>query len=203
MAFPDSSKPIATCVAADCADCPVRGRIHCHFRFGDLAHFLAIGLPGLLVGGAGVLGAGVGHLVFWVALMVGFFGFIEIRVMCAHCPHYAEKGRTLGCWANHGAPKIWNYRPGPMSAVEKRVFFVGLAAVWGYPLPLLVTGGKWFLLVLYTLTNAGFFLALRLFLCARCMNFACPLNTVDGPTRELFLQRHPQVARHWTPLDTD
>ena len=59
------------------------------------------------------------------------------------------------------------------------------------------------MLVPYTLTHARFFLPLRLFLCARCMNFACPLNTVDGPTRELFLQRHPSVARHWTPPDTD
>ncbi len=203
MAFPDPLKPIATCKAEDCAGCPVEGRIHCHFGPGDLVYFLAISLPGLLVGGAGVLAAGVWHLVLWIAVIVGFFGFVEIRVMCAHCPHYAERGRTLGCWANYGAPKLWPYRPGPMSAVEKVIFFAGLAAIWGYPLPPLVTFGKWFLLVLYALTNAGFFLTLRRFLCARCMNFACPLNAVDGPTRELFFQRNPSVARHWGPSNRD
>ncbi len=199
MAFPDPSKPIATCVAADCTDCPVRARINCHFQPGDLARFLAISLPGLLVGGAAVLGAGAWHLVLWIALMAGFFGLVEIRVMCAHCPHYAEKGGTLGCWANHGAPKIWNYRPGPMSAAEKGIFFSGLVVIWGYPLPLLITSAEWFMLVLYLVINAGFFVGLRLFFCARCMNFACPLNAVDGHTRDLFFQRHPSVARHWAP----
>jgi hypothetical protein len=28
-----------------------------------------------------------------------------------------EKGNTLGCSANHGSPKLWKYRPGPMSTV--------------------------------------------------------------------------------------
>lgn len=120
MAFPDPSQPIATCVANDCAGCPVQGKIHCHFRFQDLLYFLVISLPGLVIGGAGVLAAGAWHLVLWIAIMTGFFGFVEIRVMCAHCPHYAEEGKTLGCWANYGAPKLWQYRPGPMSAIENR-----------------------------------------------------------------------------------
>ena len=197
MAFPDPSEPIATCVADDCTDCPVQDRIHCHFRPGDLIHFLMISLPGLLIGGAGVLASGAGQLVFWIALVVGFFGFVEIRVMCAHCPHYAETGRTLGCWANHGAPKLWKYRPGPMSRLEKLIFFSGLVLIWGYPLPSLITGQRWFLLVLYVLTNAGFFMTLKLFLCSRCMNFACPLNAVDGHTRDLFFLRNPSVTKHW------
>ncbi len=199
MAFPDPSKPIATCVAEDCAGCPVNGRIHCHFRPGDLAHFLIISLPGLLIGGAGVLAFGVWHLVLWVAVMVGFFGFVEIRVMCSHCPHYAETGKTLGCWANHGAPKLWKYRPGPMSPTEKLIFFAGFAIIWGYPLHPMVMGAKWFLLVLYLLTYAGFFMTLRMFLCSRCMNFACPLNSVDRNVRDQFFQCNPSVAKHWGP----
>ncbi len=197
MAFPDPSKPIATCVASDCVDCPVQGRIHCHFRPRDLVHFLVLSLPGLIIGGAGVLGAGAWHLVLWGAIIIGFFGFAEIRVMCSHCPHYAETGRTLGCWANHGAPKLWKYRPGPMSEVEKLVFGAGLVLIWGYPLPPLVIDGKWFLLVLYVLTNTGFFVTLKLFLCSRCMNFACPLNAVGQEARDEFFQRNPSVARHW------
>jgi hypothetical protein len=196
MAFPDPSKPIATCVAPDCAECPVQGKIHCHFRAQDLAHFLIISMPGLVVGGAGVLAFGARHLVFWIAIMVGFFGFVEIRVMCAHCPHYAESGRALGCWANHGALKLWQYRPGPMTVIEKSIFFAGLVVIWGYPLPPLIMEGKWFLLMLYLLTNAGFFMTLKMFLCARCMNFACPLNAVENNARDQFLQRNPSVAKH-------
>ena len=115
MAFQDPSLPIATCRAADCADCPVADSIHCHFRPVDLAHFLLVCLPTFLVGGAGVLSVGLIPLLIWVAVFVAFFGFIEIRVLCSHCPHYTEKGSTLGCWANHGSPKLWKYRPGPMS----------------------------------------------------------------------------------------
>ena len=199
MAFPDPSQPIATCVANDCAGCPVQGKIHCHFRFRDLLYFLVISLPGLVIGGAGVLAAGAWHLVLWIAMMAGFFGFVEIRVMCAHCPHYVEEGKTLGCWANYGAPKLWQYRPGPMSAIEKWIFFTGFTVIWGYPLPSLILGAKWFLLVLYLLTNAGFFMTLKMFLCTRCMNFACPLNSVGKDVRDQFFQRNPSVAKHWAP----
>jgi hypothetical protein len=199
MGFSDPSKPIATCVAADCAACPVQDKIHCHFCARDLIHFLLISLPGLVIGGAGVLGAGIWHLVLWIAIMLGFFGFVEIRVMCAHCPHYAEEGQTLGCWANYGAPKLWKYRPGPMSLIEKLVFWAGLTVIWGYPLHALIMGEMWFLLVLYILTNAGFFMTLKMFLCARCMNFACPLNSVDQDVRNQFFKCNPSVAQHWGP----
>ena len=197
MAFRDSSKPIATCVATDCTDCPAETEVHCHFRPVELVHFLLISLPGFLIGGAGVLTAGAWSLAAWIAIIVGFFGFLEIRVMCSHCPHYAEEGPTLGCWANHGSPKLWKYRPGPMSALETSLFFGGLAAVWLCPFPFFVIGERWFLLALYVLTSAGFFVTLKLFLCFRCMNFACPLNSVADAAREAFFQRNPSVAEHW------
>jgi hypothetical protein len=103
MTFPDASRPIATCSETDCEGCQVASHIHCHFRRPDLLHFLLASIPGLLVAGAGLLFLGVWPLVAWVVIVIGFFGFLEIRVKCSHCPHYAEEGRTLGCWANHGA----------------------------------------------------------------------------------------------------
>ena len=203
MAFLDPSKPITTCTASDCKDCPVSSKIHCHFRPNDLIHFLLICFPGFIVGGAGILNSGALPLVVWIAIIIGFFGFLEIRVMCSHCPHYAEDGSTLRCWANHGSPKLWKYRPGPMSLNEKLLFFAGFAAVWGYPLPFLWIGGQWFLLALYVLTNAGFFTTLKLFLCSQCMNFACPLNSVSAAARDLFFQRNPSVAEHWDKTSHD
>ena len=197
MAFLDPSNPIATCVASECNNCPVSKELHCHFRPKELAHFILIWLPGFIVGGAGVLASGVWYLAFWIAAIIGFFGFLEIRVMCSHCPHYAENTTTLGCWANHGSPKLWKYRPGPMSVIEKMLFFGGLTVVWGYPLPFFGIGGLWLLLVLYFLTNAAFFATLKLFLCSKCMNFACPLNSVGEATRDHFFQRNPSVAKHW------
>ncbi len=197
MAFLDPSKPIATCIASDCKNCPVSREVHCHFRLKELAHFLLICLPGFIVGGAGVFAFGAWPLVAWIAIIIGFFGFLEIRVMCSHCPHYAEVGTALGCWANHGSPKLWKYRPGPMSSTETLTFFGGLAVVWGYPLPFLGIGERWFLLLLYFLTNVAFFATLKLFLCSQCMNFACPLNSVGEAARELFFRRNPSVAEHW------
>lgn len=39
MAFLDPNKPLATCVAEACDNCPVHGTLHSHFRAGDLVHF--------------------------------------------------------------------------------------------------------------------------------------------------------------------
>jgi hypothetical protein len=150
----------------------VADSIHCHFRPADLAHFSLISIPPFLVGGAAVLAAGPAPLFIWVAVIVGFFGFAEIRVMCSHCPHYAEDGAILGCWANHSSPKPWKYRPGPMCTAENVVFLGGLAVVWGYPLAFFVVGGLWFLFGLYALLTTGFFVTLKMFLCSKCMNFA-------------------------------
>lgn len=196
-AFPNPDRPIVTCTAKRCDGCAVRDRIHCHFCARDLLHFLLICFPVLLVGGAGVLVVGAWALVPWAVIFVGFFGLIEIRVMCSHCPHYAEPGGTLQCWANYGAPRLWAYRPGPMSRAETTVFWIGIAAAFGYPLPFLVIGARWFLLALYGLLTVGGAMTMQVSMCARCMNFACPLNRVDQEAREAFFACNRGVAEAW------
>ncbi len=197
MKFLDSSVPIATCDATGCEGCKVSNSVQCHFGPGDLYHFYLIFFPILLVGGAGALAIGVVPLLIWIGIIISFFGFIEIRVMCSHCPHYAEEGSTLQCWANYGAPKLWKYRPGPMSTGENVVFFAGLAAVFGYPLGFFITAGSWFLLAAYLLVTAAFAVTLKRFLCSQCMNFACPLNGVPEPVRQLFWARNPSIREAW------
>lgn len=197
MAFPDPTQPIATCSATSCVDCPVSAKVHCHFRLKELIHFLLISFPGFIIGGAVIFAFNQWLIAMYITIIVGFFGFVEIRVMCSHCPHYAEKSSTLGCWANHGSPKLWKYRPGPMTTSEILVFFAGFVICWAFPLPFFFLTKAWLLLLLYILTNAAFFMTLKLFLCSKCMNFACPLNGVDPAARELFFQRNPSVAEHW------
>ncbi len=197
-----SPKPIATCSAATCDLCAAGQDLHCHFTPRDLIHFLLMAAPSFLLGGAGVYQVSGWWLGPWLLLIIGYFGFVEIRVLCAHCPHYAEEGRVLQCWANYGAPKIWKYRPGPMTVGEKMVFLAGLAVVWGYPLWFLVSGRQWFLLLVYLITTAGFFMTLNMFLCSQCMNFACPLNTVANEVRRAFFKRNPEVAQAWG-IDTE
>jgi hypothetical protein len=197
MQFLDSSVPIATCEAPGCEGCRVADSVQCHFGSGDIIHFYLMFLPVLLVGGAGIFAVGWVPLTVWIAIIVSFFGFIEIRVMCSHCPHYAEEGSSLRCWANYGSPKLWEYRPGPMSTAENVVFFAGLAVVFGYPLGFFVTSGVWFLLVLYALLATAFAVSLKRFLCSRCMNFACPLNGVPDHVRMAFWERNPRVGEAW------
>ncbi|WP_163338907.1 hypothetical protein [Desulfopila sp. IMCC35008] len=197
MAFPDPTLPIATCSATSCTDCPVSAKVHCHFRLKDLVHFLLISFPGIIIGGAVINGYNQWFFALYIAFIIGFFGLLEIRVMCSHCPHYAEEGKTLTCWANHGSPKLWKYRPGPMSTPEQILFFGGLVVVWGYPLPFFALTDAWLLLALYILATTAFFVTLKLFLCSKCMNFACPLNGVDQSGRDMFFERNPSVAKHW------
>jgi hypothetical protein len=154
-------------------------------------------MPAFLVGGAGILASGLTPLLIWIAIIVVYFNVVENRVMCSHCPHYAEEGKSLKCWANYGSPKLWKYRPGPMSLMEKTVFLGGFVVVWGYPLWFLVAGGLWFPLGLYVLLTTGFFVTLKRFLCTQCMNFACPLNGVPDQVRRAFWLRNPEIGRAW------
>ncbi len=197
MKFLDPDKPIATCISETCDNCTVSNTLHCHFTLRDLIHFLFIASPSFLLGGAGIYHINGWMLIPWLLLIVGYFGFVEIRVMCSHCPHYAEEGNTLKCWANYGSIKIWKYRPGPMTSWEKIIFFIGFVLVWVYPLSFLISGAQYFLLTVYLLTVAGFFLTLRTFLCSQCINFACPLNTVKNDIRGDFFERNPDVAEAW------
>ena len=131
-AFLDPTRPIATCTSTTCEGCPAGQLVHCHFRRRDLAHFLSMVLPAFVTGGAGIARAGWVWLVPWAAIAVGYFGFLEIRVMCSHCPHYAEPSASLKCWANYGSPKLWAYRAGPMSHAERFWFAAGMVAVLAF-----------------------------------------------------------------------
>lgn len=199
--FLDPHRPLTTCTAISCDGCPVRNEVHCHFHGRDLAAFVFAVLPAVIVGGAGVVRIGAWWLAPWALVAAAYFGFIEIRVMCSHCPHYAEPGKSLQCWANYGSPRLWRYRPGPMTLAEKIVFATGLVLVFGYPFVFLLAGPQWFLLVVYVLAVVSFYLTLRRSFCSECMNFACPLNAVDEGVRRDFFKWNPTIARAWGEMD--
>ena len=197
MMFLDAQKPLSTCESDACDDCIINSDLHCHFSLKDWIHFLFIAFPPFLIGGAGIYYMNGFLLIPWVIFCIAFFGSIEIRVMCSHCPHYAESLTSLKCWANYGSPKLWKYRPGPMTIIEKTIFFGGFALVWGYSLVFLILSRQIFLLVVYSMTTVGFFMTLISFMCSQCMNFACPLNHVDEKVRNQFFDKNPIVAKAW------
>jgi len=84
-----------------------------------------------------------------------------------------------------------------MSGLEKGLLWSGFAAVWGYPLALLLAGTQWSMLSVYVVSCAGFFSMLKRLLCSQCVNFACPLNGVDDAVRQAFFARNPAIAGAW------
>jgi len=201
--FLDPQRPLTTCTAENCEGCPVSKDVHCHFHGRDLTAFLFLGFPIFIIGGAGIVQFNAWWLIPWLLMAFGYFGFVEIRVMCSHCPHYAEPGKSLQCWANYGSPRLWQYRPGPMNTSEKIIFETGLALIFGYPLVFLLIGLQWLLLVVFILTVASFFATLKRSYCSECMNFACPLNNVDEKVRAEFFGRNPVIAQAWQAKGLD
>jgi hypothetical protein len=196
--FLDPEKPLFTCSSSSCQGCPVQGQLQCHFGGRELLRFFGIALPVFIVGGIGIARVNGWLLLPWLVIILGYFGLVEIRVMCSHCPHYAEQeSRELKCWANYGSPKLWKYRPGPMSQGEQGVFYAGLFLIAAYPLTFLLVWAQWSLLVLFTVTLVGMAGLMARTMCARCMNFACPFNHVEPGIREAFFARNPVVARAW------
>jgi hypothetical protein len=197
--FLDPHKPLSTCSSTQCENCPLQSRLQCHFNGRQLLRFFGIAFPAFIVGGIGIARVNAWLLLPWIGLAVGYFGFIEIRVMCSHCPHYAEPGtKSLQCWANYGSPKLWKYRPGPMTHGENFVFFTGLVLIAGYPFAFLLAGGQWLLLALFAVTVVGMATLMERLMCAHCMNFACPLNRVDQTIRDAFFACNPVIAQAWS-----
>jgi hypothetical protein len=184
--------------ASACEGCALSGRLKCRFtwaellRFGGTFMYLAVpAVIGLILSGYGLF------LLGWLAFMLFFFGVWESRILCAHCPFYAERDRTLHCIANYGFPKFWRYHPEPMNAEEKAQLLVGFAVLGGYPLPFLILGRQWIFVALTILGGLMFFRTLLQFTCTRCVNFSCPLNRVPKPIVDAYLMRNPVMREAW------
>jgi hypothetical protein len=183
---------------SECAGCGLGERLKCRFRTGDLLHFLAMfggfAFPAII----GVIGGGYGWwLLGWLAFALFFFELWEIRILCSHCPYYAEEGHTLHCIANYGSLKVWKYRPGPMSRAEKIQLWIGFAILGGYPFPFLLLGQEYILAFLALWGLGLFFWTLHKYTCPQCVNFSCPLNQVPKEVVDEYLRRNPVMRQAW------
>jgi hypothetical protein len=192
--FLDDTKPLYTCKEKSCEKCDVANLLNCHFHLKQLLLFLSFGLLIFIIGGIGITRFSGWALLIWFIFILSYFGLIEIRVMCSHCPHYAEPElKSLKCWANYGSPKLWKYRPGPMSLIEKIIFFAGLFIIFLFPVPLMMLSKDFILLVIYVFLLVLATYLLKTFYCAKCMNFACPLNKVSAEIQEKFYRHNDTI----------
>jgi len=196
--FLDPEKPLYTCKSNSCEGCNLSSKLVCHFNNKQLTIFLIMAAPIFVSGGYFVVKFNPFLLIPWILFILTFFGLIEIRVMCSHCPHYAEPELTsLKCWANYGSPKLWKYRPGPMSVLEKIIFYSGFIIMFFFPVVLLLLKQNYLFLIIYLILLTLWKIGLRTFYCKKCMNFACPFNSVDDETREAFFEKNPDIKKAW------
>lgn len=182
----------------DCGDCKLRTDIMCRYDRRDTFHFLMIFLPFAVTAVGGVIYSGLGWwLLGWLAYALFFFFVWEARVLCSHCPYWAEEGRVLRCHANYGVIKLWKYNSRPMSRAEGIQFLAGAALLVLIPIALLVIGGAYLLAGIGLVNGVSFGYLLWHNICDRCVNFSCPLNHVDERTRRAFLARNPVMNAAW------
>lgn len=196
--FSDPNNTLSTCDAESCEGCEVSEKLVCHFNGKQLMLFWAMALAVFIFAAYSIYIFNPFFLIPWILFIIIFFGFIEIRVMCSHCPHYAEPGlKALKCWANYGSPKLWKYRPGPMSVMEKAVFYLGFIIIAGPSIIFLLIQRHFLLAVIYSVLLIIFKLALKYLFCKRCINFACPFNNVDYDTRKIFFEKNTDIKKAW------
>lgn len=196
--FLDPEKPLKTCQEKSCENCNVKQELNCHFNSNQLIKFLLSVFPAIVVGGIGIYLYRPFFLIPWLVMFISYFGFIEIRVMCSHCPHYAEtETNTLKCWANYGSPKLWRYHPGPMSLTEKISFIAGIFILWIYPIFLMILSANYAYLVLYIIFSVIFIYIMHNSMCKNCINLACPANRVNKDIQEKFLKHNPEIESAW------
>ncbi len=181
-----------------CRDCSIAGRLKCRYNSGDLHHFICLFLTFAIPAFIGMILGGYGwYILGEVGFMIFFFTLWEIRILCSHCPYYAEKGRVLHCIANYGSLKVWKYHPEPMSKSEKVQLIIGFIILCGYPFPFLILGGQYILAFLALWGGIMFFWTLQKYTCSKCINFSCPLNRVSKEVVEEFLKRNSVMRKAW------
>ena len=207
---------------ADCANCINHNVLHCKWDRKALTRFLILAIIFMIMAFFGLTVTAILTGAWWPLIAYGvfyvvFFLFFEIRILCCHCPFYGEGGKILHCIGNHGAPKIWHYRPQPMNRFERVSLIIGFIFFGGFPIAVegygigLITYnygeyGQLALLgmigvVLATLlTLIAFGSILILFVCPSCINFSCPLNRTPRENMDEYLNRNPFLKKAWEEI---
>ena len=181
-----------------CTECRMSGTLMCRYKPIDLAGFLLGFLPFGTATFVGLLQGGYGwYLLGWLAYWLFFFFGWEARILCSHCPFWAEGGRVLHCHANYGVYKIWRFHPEPMRTLEKAQFMLGSAMFIGYPFVFLLLGKQYGMTLVAAAAAIGAGFTLKRHACSRCINFSCPLNSVPKTIVDAYLKLNPAMREAW------
>jgi hypothetical protein len=197
----EQQNPVEICIdkaQSECSNCIIKGQLECQFRPKTLMRFaigfLVAAVPAII----GMLLAGYGlFLLGWFAYAIFFLQIWENKILCAHCPNYAKKGRTIICHANYGLFKVWKFNPKPMSRWEKIQFISGASIFSCFPIPFLIIGRLYLLLFISLGGISIFWGVLVVKMCTRCLNFSCPINRVPKSLIDAFLVRNPIMREAW------
>jgi hypothetical protein len=126
-----NSKP-KNCIVdekSSCSECELNISLLCNFDKKFANRFLIGNTAYRILAIITLMFAGVLTEQYWMwiiyTIMVALtFVIIEPRLLCSHCPFYAKEGKFLKCWALRGMPKLWKYRPEPMSKKEKTTMLI-------------------------------------------------------------------------------
>lgn len=205
---------------SSCVGCDLQGKLNCRWDSGALRFFLLNQVPSLVLAFFGIVVAAILTGAWWalivyaiVCIALWLLG-IETRVLCSHCPYYAEDSKILHCYALHGSPKIWRYRPEPMNRAEKATIVLFFLFLVLFPV-LIEACGIWAISVNYAsfglvallgmiaLTLATLMAGLQFLyilihdFCSKCVNFSCPLNRVPQLMVDAYLEKNPVMKEAW------
>ena len=131
-------------------------------------------------------------LLVWIILSIIFFGYIEALVLCRHCPHYKEDGKTLRCHANWGLPKIPSYDPRPMNRVEQVVWLLYATILLFFWVPFFIAFKQWVYLAWASVSSFVSIYTVLLTRCNRCYMLSCPVNRVPEEVKQIFYKYYPE-----------
>ena len=187
-----------------CNSCEIKGKLHCHsqrrlsmyFMLSFLTFFISV-LLGLVYANYNLILLFI-ILIVWFGYMLLFFNLWESRVLCSHCPYYAnENHRVLHCYANAGILKTSKYNPRPMNRSEKIQFLIGVIILMGYPIPFLIIKQQYIFLSFSIIGIILWLILIQTKICTICINFSCPLNRVEKKYRDIFLKKNPEMKKAW------
>ncbi|MBN1375753.1 MAG: hypothetical protein JXA01_06335 [Dehalococcoidia bacterium] len=204
----------------DCADCNLNSRLGCRYSRRDFWSFTLNQVPFFVMALVclvltALISGQWWALIIYLVIVLAFFGAgIETRILCCHCPYWANGATRLNCWAYPNTPKFWKYRPGPMNKAEKALLICFFLIILLLPVVTMIYG-IWLVIVLSiqpqqlilfsaiaiaagtTLTGLQFFYIMQHYFCSKCVNFSCPLNRVSGDIVRAYLGKNPVMKDAW------